>query len=161
MSNIFSRTMIQNTPPRRPYNCFETITYNFYYGQYSFQTLIILNTFGNMSNVNFPSIKSHLEEYMNCGIDWLMSGMELHQKYVKTQNFTLPHGSLWIPSPFLVHSCSSSSFPGVLVYSYIIPAPFLHHSCSIPTSFLLHSYIIPAPFLHHFCSIPTSFLVHS
>ena len=83
VSNIFSRAVIQNTPPRRPHNCFETIIYNFYYGQPSLQTLITLNTYGNMSNDKFPSIKLHLKEYMNCGIDWLMSGMELHQKYVK------------------------------------------------------------------------------
>ena len=27
---------------------------------------------------------------MNCGIDWLMSGMELHQKYVKTSYKVCP-----------------------------------------------------------------------
>ena len=76
--------MIQNTPPKRPHNCFKTIIYNFYYGQHSFQTLIMLNTYDNMLNDNFSSIKSHPKKYMNYGIDWLMSGMELHQKYVKT-----------------------------------------------------------------------------
>ena len=90
MSNIFRRTITQNTTPRRPHNCFKTIIYNFYYGQCSLQTLITLNTYGNMSNDNFPSIKLHLKEYMKCGIDWLMSGMELHQKYVKTSYEVCP-----------------------------------------------------------------------
>ena len=92
VSNIFSRTIIQNTPPRRPHNCFKTIIYNFYYGQHSLQTLIILNTYENMLNDNFPSIKSHPKEYMDCGIDWLMSGMEWHQKYVKTSYKVCPGG---------------------------------------------------------------------
>ena len=84
------------------------------------------------------------------------------------QNFTLPHGSLWIPSPFLLFLIIPRSpglvlyFPGpFLVHSYIIPTPFLHHSCSIPGSFLLHSYIIPAPFLAHSYIIPGPFLTHS
>ena len=63
------KTMIQKTPPRRPHNFFKTIIYNFYYDQHSLQTLITLITYGNMSNVNFPSIKSHPKEYINCGID--------------------------------------------------------------------------------------------
>ena len=84
------------------------------------------------------------------------------------QNFTLPHGSLWIPSPFLLFLIIPRSpglvlyFPGpVLVHSYIIPTPFLHHSCSIPTSFLLHSWLIPTSFLVHSWLIPTSLLVYS
>ena len=44
----------------------------------------MLNTYDNMLNDNFSSIKSHPKKYMNYRIDWLMSGMELHQKYVKT-----------------------------------------------------------------------------
>ena len=82
--------MIENTPPRRPYNCFKTMIYDFYYGQHSLQTLIILYTYRNMSNDNFPSIESHPKEYMNCEIDWLMIGMELHQKYVKTSYKVFP-----------------------------------------------------------------------
>ena len=47
------------------------------------QTLILLNTSGTISNDNCTSMKLHPEEHMNCGIDWLMSGMEFHQRYVK------------------------------------------------------------------------------
>src|ERR1700721_1762157 len=83
-SGTFSRTMTPNTHLGRPQNGLKTMISKFYHGQHSPQTLTPLNTSGNISNDNFASTATHLEEHMNCGIDWLMSGMELHQKYVKT-----------------------------------------------------------------------------
>ena len=98
--------MIQNAPPRRPHNCFKTMIYNFYYGQQNLQTLIILNTYENILNDNFSSIKSHPKEYMNCGTDWLMSGMELHQKYVKTSYKVCPGAYMQLSVQIGVMQCT-------------------------------------------------------
>ena len=77
-------TMSPNTHLRRPQNGLKTMTSKFYHGQHSLQTLIPLNTSGNILNDNFTSTATHPKEHMNYGIDWFMSGMKLHQKYVKT-----------------------------------------------------------------------------
>ena len=76
--------MTLNTHHRRPHNGLKTTILKFYHGQHSLQTLIPLNTCGNISNNNFTNMKLHQKEHMDYGIDWLMSGMEFYQKYVKS-----------------------------------------------------------------------------
>ena len=83
-SGTFSRTMTPNTHLGRPQNGLKAMISKFYHGQHSLQTLTPLNTSGNISNNNFTSTATHPKEHMNCGIDWLMSGVQLLQKYVKT-----------------------------------------------------------------------------
>ena len=43
-----------------------------------------LNTFGNTSNASFVNMELHLRGCMNCGTGLVRSGMESHQKHVKT-----------------------------------------------------------------------------
>src|SRR6267154_5542373 len=83
VNGTFSRTMTPNTHLGRPHNGLKTMISKLYHDQHSLQSLIPLNTFGNISNDNFASTKLHPKEHMNCGTDWLMSGIEFHQRYVK------------------------------------------------------------------------------
>ena len=46
--------------------------------------LIPLNTFGNTSNASFINMKLHLRGCMNCGTGLVRSGMDSHQKHVRT-----------------------------------------------------------------------------
>ena len=83
MSSNFSRIMTPNTHLGRQQNGLKTMISKLYHGQHSIQTLTPLNTSGNISNNNFVNTATHPKEHMNCGIGWLISGMELDQKYVK------------------------------------------------------------------------------
>ena len=84
VSNIFSKTIIQNTHPGRQHNGLKTIIFKYYPGQHNLLTLIPSSISGNMSNNNFVAMKLHPKEHTNCGTGWLMSGIKFHQKYVKT-----------------------------------------------------------------------------
>ena len=55
-----------------------------YPGQLNLLTSIPLNTFGNTSNASFVNMKLHLRGCMNCGTGLVRSGMESHQKHVRT-----------------------------------------------------------------------------
>ena len=56
VNDIFSRTITPNTHHGRPHNGLKTTILEFYYSQHSLQTLISLNTCGNISNNNFASM---------------------------------------------------------------------------------------------------------
>src|ERR1700752_5243291 len=55
----FSRIMTQNIPARRPKNGSKTVKWRSWSGQHNLQTLIPLNTYGNISSRGFVPMKIH------------------------------------------------------------------------------------------------------